>query len=438
MANLTIKKILKFWLPLAGTWLMMSLEGPFLAALIARLADPKFNLAAYGVAFSFALIIEAPVIMMMTASTKLVNDYQSLKKLRQFTWILNITITGVMLILLIPGIFFFLTEDLIGLPQNVAQLTHIATIILIPWPGVIGFRRFYQGVLIRNHATRRVAYGTIIRLISMISMALSLFLFTNLPGVYIGTAALSSGVVMEAISTRFMVHHIIRRLSLAENSLVQTSRLRFKGIIRFYYPLALTSMLTLGVHPLVTFFVGKSVMPLESLAVLPVVGSFVFLFRGVGLSFQEAAITLMGENKEDDQLVRRFALVLGVSLSMVLMVTAFTPLSKIWFSVVSGLSGELTSLALKPLMIMCIFPATTVLIAFQRAILVKVGRTSPITTATVIEVIGIISVLYIGVVQMSLTGAVAAVSAFVFGRLAANTYLYWHLRSKRYKKLTPV
>ncbi len=64
---LSSSKIFKFWLPLAATWLMMSLEGPFIAAIIARLPEPKFNLAAYGVAFSFALIIEAPVIMIMSA-----------------------------------------------------------------------------------------------------------------------------------------------------------------------------------------------------------------------------------------------------------------------------------------------------------------------------------------------------------------------------------
>ena len=67
--ELTQKTILAFWIPLAATWLMMSLEGPYLSALIARLAEPKFNLAAYGIAFSLALIIEAPVIMMMSAST---------------------------------------------------------------------------------------------------------------------------------------------------------------------------------------------------------------------------------------------------------------------------------------------------------------------------------------------------------------------------------
>jgi Na+-driven multidrug efflux pump len=75
--DLTLKRIFVFWVPLAATWLMMSVEGPFLAAIIARLTDPKYNLAAYGVAFSFALIIEAPIIMIMSASTALVKDWDS-------------------------------------------------------------------------------------------------------------------------------------------------------------------------------------------------------------------------------------------------------------------------------------------------------------------------------------------------------------------------
>ncbi len=432
MEKLTAGKIFKFWLPLAGTWLMMSLEGPFIAAIIARLVDPKFNLAAYGVAFSFALIVEAPVIMMMTASTSLVKDFNSLRKLRQYTWILNGIITLAMLILIIPKIFFYITIDLIGLPQNVAQLTHVGTIILLPWPGAIGFRRFYQGVLIRNHATRRVAYGTVIRLFSMASTALGLFIFTKLPGVYIGTAALSAGVTMEAISTRIMVRHILHRIKVApiykDETTETTVPLTFWYINKFYYPLALTSMLTLGVHPLITFFIGKSHMALESLAVLPVVSSFVFLFRGVGLSFQEAAITMLGSTKENDRAIYKFAVVLGFGLASALIVTAITPLSRLWFSNVSGLSDELTGLALTPLLIMGLFPASTVLISMQRAVLVKAGQTSPITNATIIEVLTIIGVLYISIIHLSAVGVVAAASAFLSGRLAANTYLYFKTR----------
>jgi hypothetical protein len=370
--------------------------------------------------------VEAPVIMMMTASTSLVKDYQSLQKLRQYTWMLNGVITIAMLILIIPKIFFFITIDLIGLPENVAKLTHVATIILLPWPGAIGFRRFYQGVLIRNHATRRVAFGTGIRLISMASTALGLFVFTKLPGVYIGTAALSAGVTVEAISTRIMVGKILGRIKAAPDIRAEKEApLTFKFINKFYYPLALTSMLTLGVHPLITFFIGKSHMALESLAVLPVVSSFLFLFRGVGLSFQEAAITMLGSSKANDRVIYKFATALGATLAAALIITAITPLAQLWFSKVSGLSVELTGLALTPLLIMGLFPASTVLISMQRAILVKAGKTSLITNATIIEVLTIISVLYIGIIHLSAIGVVAAASAFLSGRLAANTYLYF-------------
>ncbi len=436
MQRLTTGKILKFWLPLAGTWLMMSVEGPFIAAIIARLADPKFNLAAYGVAFSFALIIEAPVIMMMTASTFLVKNYQSLAKLRQFTWILNASITSLMLVLLIPKIFFFIAVDAIGLPQHVADLTYTATMILLPWPAAIGIRRFYQGILINNHATRRVTYGTFIRLVSMASTALILNRIADIPGVYIGTAALSAGVVAEAICTRIMVHSILKELrergkqkELKDDpGRLDKAPLGFMRISRFYYPLALTSMLTLGVHPLVTFFVGKSVMPIESLAVLPVVGSFVFLFRGIGISFQEAAITLLGKNKDDDRVIIRFATFLGLGLASGLVVIAFTPLSAMWFIQVSGLRPALADLAITPVMILGVFPALTVLISFQRALLVQRDRTSPITMATIIEVTMILSVLYLAIIQFKAIGVNAAAMAFLSGRVAANVYLHLQLR----------
>ena len=98
--QLSHKKLFIFWLPLMLMWLMMAVEGPFLTAVIARLANSKFNLAAYGVAYSFALIIEAPVIMLMTASLALVRDAQSYIKMRNFMLALNIAVTAVMLVIL--------------------------------------------------------------------------------------------------------------------------------------------------------------------------------------------------------------------------------------------------------------------------------------------------------------------------------------------------
>ena len=420
MEKISFKKIFIFWVPLAATWLMMSVEGPFLAAIIARLVEPKFNLAAYGVAFSFALIIEAPVIMIMSASTALVEDNESFIKLRNYTYFLNIAITGLMLIFLIPSVFDFIAMDLIGLPANVSHLTYLATLVLLPWPGAIGYRRFYQGILIRNNLTRRVAYGTVIRLFSMALTALSLYIDGRLPGVVVGAAALSAGVVTEAIASRIMSYRIVREL---RKSGVSTAPISYQSITKFYYPLAMTSILALGVHPLVTFFVGQSRFAIESLAILPVINSLVFIFRSIGLSYQEVAISLVGKNLENYRPIRNFAAMLAFLVVFFLTLIAFTPLADIWLFDISGLTRNLTDFARLPLQIMCIMPGLSVLLSLQRAMLVSTRETGPITWATAMEVTGIILVMFIGISYFDLIGAVAATSALIVGRLAANTYM---------------
>jgi O-antigen/teichoic acid export membrane protein len=310
---------------------------------------------------------------------------------------------------------------LIGLPPEVSTLTHLATIILLPWPGAIGYRRFYQGLLIRNNLTRRVAYGTVIRLASMSITALFLYLFTDVDGVVVGAAALSVAVTVEALASRLMANEIIIELKKNYSDLVKP--ITFKEIYKFYYPLALTSLIGLGVQPFVTFFVGQSRMSIESLAVLPVITSFVFIFRGMGLSFQEVVIALIGETKEGYFPLKNFGLVLGSTLTAVLMLFAFTPLSGFWFSTVSGLSDFLSDFATIPLMIMSIFPALTVLISTQRGLLVSSQHTKPVTIATSIEFITILIVLLVSIHLFNIIGVIAATSAFVIGRIIANVYL---------------
>src|SRR4030066_362788 len=264
--------------------------------------------------------------MIMSASIALVKNSQSFYKLRNFTYAANSLITLIMLIVVTPPIFYFITEDLIGLPVEVSTLTHIATIILIPWPGAIGFRRFYQGILINNNLTRRVAYGTIIRLLSMSLCASVLYISDFVEGVVVGAASLSFAVIMEAVAIRFMVRTTVKKIKSEDSSSEQV--LTYREINKFYYPLALTSFIGLGVQPLVTFFVGQSRMAIESLAILPVVTSFVFIFRAFGLSYQEVIIAKIGDDKSGYIPLRNFAIILGGILSFALLVIAFSPLAE--------------------------------------------------------------------------------------------------------------
>ena len=402
---------------------MMSAEGPFLAAIIARLADPKFNLAAYGVAFAFALVIEAPVIMIMSASTALADNATNFRRLRNFTYWLNAAVTGAMVLMLIPSVFRPLMQDIMGLPDQVTDLIYVSLWIFLPWPGAIGYRRFYQGLLIRDGRTRLVAYGTAVRLLTMAGTGLLLYFTIAPPGAYVGAAALSVGVTLEAIASRWMARDSVRRLLSPDRPDKPEGHHSYGKIARFYYPLALTSLIGLAMQPMLTFFMGRAPSPIESLAVFPVVHALSFIFRSMGLSYQEVAIALMGPRFEHVRELGRFAWYLGIVSSAGLAIVALTPMAIFWFETASGLSPDLADFAILPTIILIPIPLMSVILSYQRGILVNAHVTRPITWATVIEV-ALVAVGFPSLVLgFGMVGVTAAVIAFVVGRLAGNVFL---------------
>lgn len=428
--RLTQRSIILFWLPLAATWLMMGVEGPYLAAVIARLPEAKFNLAAHGVAYAFALVAEAPILMLMSAATALVTDSDSYRRLRNFTRAMCVGATALVLVVLIPPVHRFLLLDLVHLPPEVMQLTYGALWLFLPWPAAIGYRRFLQGVLIRSGRTRLVAYGTVVRVVVMALVAMMGFVLVDIPGAWVGAMSLSAGVVAEAVAARWMARDTVRLLldtpaaaAPPLGAAPQRERLTYRGITAFYYPLALTSLIGLSVPPMLTFFMGRAPSPVESLAVFPVVQSLSFIFRSMGLSFQDAAIALMGDRHRNLAELRRFALWLGLLSSVAQSLIAFTPLARFWFETLSGLTPELAAYAIFPAQVIALLPALTVLLTLQRAILVNVRRTRPVTVATALEV-GFIGLGFAGMGWgLGMVGVSAAFAALMLGRVVANVYL---------------
>jgi hypothetical protein len=495
------RAILVFWFPLALQWIMMALEGPFLAAVIARLADPTFNLAAYGVAFAFAILVESPVIMLMSASTALVEDAGSYRKLRGFAVALNVLSTGLLVALLLPPVFDAVLRWGLGLPPEVADLVYGSLWILLPWPAAIGYRRFLHGLLIRAGQTRRVMLGTFIRLGTMGATGLVLA-GTGLPGAWVGAGALSMGVVVEAVVAWRMSRGVVARLLAIDvdsappvpipgtvgapeapgdspSSGTRTARapapppvqireagtgtgtvralaavdgsprapaadqsipdphpasrdaepaLDLAAILRFYYPLALTSFIGLTTQPILTFFMGRAPAPVESLALFPVVMALYFLFGTLGLSYQEAAIALVGRRGEHRRELGRFAAGLAVAASGGLGLIAFTPMARVWFEGVSGLEPAMAALAFAPAQIIAAAPALSVIMGFQRALLVQARRTRPITVATAIEVTTIALLFPFFGWGLGWMGVTAAMAALVSGRVLGVAFLAWRVR----------
>jgi hypothetical protein len=420
--GLALSTILWFWLPLAATWLMMSAEGPYVAAIIARMPEAAFNLAAYGVAFSLAWLVESPIMMLLTASNSLVSDRPSFLALRTFTYRMNAAVTAAMLVGILPPVFRFVTGSLMGLPPDIARLVHTATAILVPWPAAIGYRRFYQGILVRHGLARRVAYGTVLRLAAMSMTAAGLALASPFNGASIGASALVTGVLVEAVASRLMARRAVASLPDAApgGAAAPTQR----GIFRFYYPLALTSIISLVTGPLLTFFMGRSRAPIESLAVLPVVQSLVFMFRSGGVAFQEVGVALIGRGGEHRAEVSRALRILAWGATIALGAVLFTPLAGVWFQRVSGLSAGLSAFALLPARLLVLLPAMEYWLSYQRSRFILTGQTRIITLATAIEVAGIALLLLVCIGWLGMIGAVAGSVAQVSGRLASNLFLF--------------
>lgn len=424
--TLRFGQILAFWFPLFLTWLFMALEGPFLTGIIARVEDPKFNLAAFGISLSLLLICESPVLMLISASIALIRDRASFEKLRSFSIRLSAAMSVVLVLVATDPIFSWIALDLMDLDARVASLAQVSLWILAPCPFAVGYRRFYQGFLVRSNRTRLVALGTVVRLMGMMLGGLAMYLHGGVPGAYIGAAGLGIGMIVEAFACRLMAVPEVRKLQ--QSSHTHGEPLDSRAISRFYFPLAMTTMLSLSVQPMVSFFVAHGRMPLESLAVLPVIQSLVLMFRSFGLSYQEAVVALTGTSKQRLRSVTLFAGIVAFGSTGMLALITFTPLRDLWFGKVAGLSPALSEFAIVPAQIMTLMPALTAYMAWQRGLLASRKQTSPITIAALIEVLVISSALVLGIDYFGFVGAIAACLAVVLGEICGFAIVLWWIR----------
>ncbi len=421
---LTSGRIARFWLPLEATWLMMAAEGPFAAAIIARLASPKENLAAFAVATALAWIVESPIIMMLSASNALVRDGVAYRKLRRFSNTLNAAVTAVMIVLVTPPVFGFVARGIMGLAPDVAGLAGRSMIFFILWPGAIGFRRFYQGILISDGRPQAVTWGTVIRIATMAATGLLFALVLRLPGASVGAGALGAGVVAEGAASWFMARTTVRCLKRQDDAECGFGHsLTAAGVIRFYAPLAMTSFLSFFINPLTAFFLAHGRMPLESLAVLPVIVGLGFVFRTAGIAIQEVVIALVGEDGENRRILGRFTLKVGALSTAGLAAVVFTPLAPIWYGRVSGLPPDLAAFSILPGALLVLLPFVEAVLSYERGLLVRSHRTTPISVAVGVQLAVTTAVFTLMVLGLKTVGALSIGPSLTVGYVAGVAVL---------------
>lgn len=188
-----------------------------------------------------------------------------------------------------------------------------------------------------------------------------------------------------------------------------------RGVVRFYAPLALTSFLSFFINPLTTFFLARGRMPLESLAVLPVVVGLGFVFRTAGIAIQEVVIALVGDGGENRRILSRFTVRVGAASTAGLAAVVFTPLATVWYGTVSGLSQDLAAFSVLPGALLVLLPFLEAVLSYERGILVKSHRTTPISVAVGVQLAVTTAAFGLMVLALKTVGALSVGPALTAG-----------------------
>jgi hypothetical protein len=412
------------WWPLALSWAMMGVEQPIVSAAVARLPDPAIQLAAWGsFAFPVALVVEAPVIMLLAASTELSRDQAAYRALSRVAHGMGLVLTLLHLLVVATPLFHRLADDVLGLPPAVHEPARLGLVLLLPWTWAIASRRFHQGVLIRHGQSRAVGWGTALRLCTSCTvLGVGLWLGRG-PGVAVAATALSCGVLAEAIYAAARVRRVRRALPREP----VRPLLRGRPFVRFYLPLAMTPLVTLVILPVGTAAVSRMPDPLPSLAVWPVANAVVFVLQALGLALHEVVVALLDEPGARAPL-RRFAMGLGLGTTAALALLCVPPVAHAWFHGVAGLSPPLAAIGAATLWLALPIPATRVAQSWYQGVLVHARRTRAITEAVVVFAVVCVSVLVLGVQRAEWVGLPVVLVAYSLGRVLQTGWLAMRAR----------
>lgn len=422
-----LKDLFKTWWPIAISWVLLAFEPLFFSSVISRFPDAEVNLAAYGnIAWQIPIVLQSPIMLLQAASAALCVDKETFLKLRKFADYMALGLTGLHLLVALTPLYFFLVRTILKIPEEVVIAARPGLILMLPWSGSIAFRRFRQGILVRFGHTKRMSFGTILRLIADVIIVAALFRVKGISGLVVATAAQGAAVFLEGAYVGLVARPVIKK-ELKSNQGARV--IGWKSFARYYTPFMLNSIIFILYSPMNSAALGRLPESLASLATWPVVNGFAHMVNNLGQACREVTLTYF-RHERIFPLIRKFCIVVGLISVLILMVFAFTPLFDWYLRVVVSLPAHLIDYAKKTLFILLPMGILFSLSNMYTGIVSYNKKTISLLTSTIAQ----LTIVFIGLVlaiaywQSAGIYVVAAVSL-----IASAVQLIWlYFSNKKY------
>lgn len=269
--------------------------------------------------------------------------------------------------------------------------------------------------MIRQHFNLVVGVSTVARIIVLGILAALFANYTSLDGASLVMLSISLGAVAEALLVRFMGRKAVVNIMAVEESTEQPS-MDYKRIASFYFPLGVMNLLLMLSFPLLTIVITHGIMPLESLAVFPLLDNFAHLWNTTLLAIQELVISVTWQSRAHYAALKRFSLMLLALLLIGLFILLFSSLIDLLLVSLYGLSSELVNFGSNPARLLFVFPVLAFAACWQRGSLVLARRTAAITWSSLLEMIGSVAVAWLFVENTTLSALYCGLLGLIVGR----------------------
>jgi hypothetical protein len=417
--------MLVLWVPLAASLVMMVLEPSIINVGLGRTSSPELALAAYGVAFSLALLVEAPILMLLDASVARSDSRAAFGLLRRFTVLLGLAVTLIGLVVSLTPLYDLIVEGLMNIPVEVAVRARPTLQVLSLWPLPIAWRRTHQGLLIRANHTGIITVATGVRLTTLASGLFVGLMLMPERGALVAGVAMDLSVVVESSLITLATRPVLRAGNFGGSASNKNGRsLSVADMWHFYRPLLATTILRQASRPLINAGIAIATLALASLAAWPVTWGLVALIAGPAWSLQQLT-TALASGRAAYRRVSRFAFALSLLFSGVMALVAFTPLYGLVMGGIYNLSPELQDLARPATQIMVLLPLVMGLQGLLRGLLIRAGHTGAVRSAMTLNVGTLAVTLLLGVAILPLPGITMAAIATLAGNGTELAWLRW-------------
>jgi hypothetical protein len=421
-SEIKLKDLFKTWWPIAISWVLLAFEPLFFSSIISRYPNAKVNLAAYGnVAWLIPIVLQSPIMLIQAASATLCKDKETFYKLRKFANWMGVGLTALHVIIAVTPIYYFVVRTILNVPEEVVAVARQGLIFMIPWAGSISYRRFHQGILVRFGHTKRMSFGTILRLISDVACVSLLALIPGINGLAVATAAQGFSVFLEGAYVGIVTQPVIKN-ELKSNTGEEV--IRWKSFAKYYAPFMLNSIIFILYNPMNSAAMGRLPFALASLATWPVVNGFAGMVNNLGQACREVTLTYI-RHEGAFPVIRKFCLIIGLTALLIIAVFSLTPLFNWYLQVVVSLPEDLIQYAKLTLMLLIPVGLTFSLSNMFTGLIAYSGKTISLLTSTIVMLLVVFVGLMSAIFLQPFEGIYVVAGVYLVASIVQLIWLYW-------------